>query len=181
VTAIQALRGDAVWNGMRAASWDTGGWDGRLFEACLSRSQTLAQPPTYNHRYPTGEQIREWVKEPIAYRIEYRDGLKATMLLLNGLVSDFTFAARLKGQADPVSTLFYLPPNPNVTYSASLMSKAEETFMTGKTPYPIERTLLTSGLVAAACKSLGTGQVRLETPHLAIRYSAPRESTFARS
>ena len=122
--------------------------------------------------------MRAWVGEPVAYRIEYKDGLKATMLLLNGLVGDFTFAARLKGQAEPLSTLFYLPPNPNVVYSAALMSKAEETFVTGKAPYPIERTLLTTGLVAAAVRSLASGQKRLPTPHLAIPYRGPRESTF---
>ena len=103
------------------------------------------------------------------------------MLLVNGLVGDFTFAARLKGQSEPLSTLFHLPPNPNVVYSAALMSKAEETFLTGKAPYPIERTLLTTGLVEAGVRSLGTGQKRLKTPHLAIRYEAPRESTFWRT
>src|SRR5262249_49954596 len=110
--------------------------------------------------------------------IEYADGLKATMFLMNGLVGDFTFAARLKGKAEPLSTLFYLPPNPNVVYSAALMSKAEETFTTGRAPYPVERTLLTSGILAAALKSLGEGQKRLPTPHLAVHYVASRESTF---
>jgi hypothetical protein len=181
VSAVQGLRGSAVWKAMEARRFDAGGWDPALFEACLSRSQTLAQPATYSDRYPSHEQIREWVKDPVAYRIEYTDGSKATMLLMNGLVGDFTFAARIKGQADTLSTLFYLPPNPNVTYSAELMSRAEETFLTGKAPCPIERTLLTTGLVAAACRSLGTGQKRLETPHLAVRYTAPKESTFARS
>ncbi|MEI6538011.1 MAG: hypothetical protein DWI22_16000 [Planctomycetota bacterium] len=181
VVSMQALRGDAVWKAMEAGSWANGGWDSGLFEACLSRSQTLAQPETFSHRYPTPIQIREWVKDPIVYRFEYADGVKATMLLMNGLVGDFTFAARLKGAPEPLSTLFYLPPTPNVTYSASLMSKAEETFMTGKSPYPIERTLLTTGLVEAGVRSLGTGQIKLETPHLAIRYQAPRESTFVRS
>ncbi|MFN0054012.1 MAG: hypothetical protein ACKV0T_17675 [Planctomycetales bacterium] len=178
VVALQALRGESVWKGLEAGGWGAGGWDPQLFEACLSRSQTLAQPETFSHRYPTVAQIREWVKEPLAYRFEYADGLKGTMLLLNGLVGDFTFAARLKGQKEPLSTLFYLPPNPNVTYSAALMSKAEELFTTGKAPYPIERTLLTTGLVAAGMKSLGTQQTRLETPHLAIKYTAPKESTF---
>lgn len=181
VVAMQALRGHAVWAALEAGSWKAGGWDPRLFEACLSRSHTLAQPPTFSHRYPTSTQMREWVKDPIAYRFEYADGLKATMLLMNGLVDDFTFAARLPGQAEPLSTLFYLPPNPNVTYSAALMSQAEETFLTGKSPTPIERTLLTSGLVAAGLQSLAAGQKRLETPQLAIRYQAPRESTFCQS
>lgn len=181
VAAVQALRGDAVWKALHAGDWAAGGWDPRLFEACLCRSQTLSQPETFSHRFPMPAQMREWVQDPVAYRLEYADGTRATMLLMNGLVDDFTFAARLKGQDQPLSTLFYLPPNPNVTYSAALMSKAEETFLTGKSPYPIERTLLTTGLVEAGIRSLGTGQARLETPHLAIRYRAPRESTFERT
>ncbi len=181
VVALQALRGDAVWLAMDTGSWSAGGWDPKLFEACLSRSQTLTQAPTYSHRYPTNNQIREFVKEPIAYRFEYADGLKATMLLMNGLVNDFTFAARLKGETTPLSTLFYLPPTPNVAYSAGLMAQAERMFLTGKAPYPIERTLLTTGLVAAGVHSLATGQKRVETPHLAVHYRAPRESIFLRS
>lgn len=179
VVTMHALRGDAVWKAMSQTSWADGGWNPQLFEACLCRSQTLTQPETFSHRHPTNEQIQEWVKEPVAYRFEYADGMKATMLLMNGLVDDFTFAAKLKGQAQPLSTLFYLPPNPNVAYSAALMSKAEETFATGRAPCPIERTLLTTGLVEAGVRSLGTGQKQIETPHLAIHYQAPRESTFA--
>ena len=177
---LEAVRGNPVWNAMEAGSWSAGGWDPGLFEACLSRSQTLAQTPTGSHRYPTPAQIREWVKEPVAYRYQHSDGLKATMLLMNGLVEDFTFAARLKGMSEPLSTLFYLPPNPNVVYSAALMSKAEEMFLTGKAPYRIERTLLTTGLVAAGMHSLAAGK-RLETPHLAVRYQPPKESVFWQS
>jgi hypothetical protein len=180
VAAVHALRGEAVWRAMAAGSWRDGGWDPRLFEACLARSQTLAQPETFSHRYPTPDQIRAWVKDPVAYRIEYADGLKGTMLLLNGLVQDFTFAARIGGEPEPLSTLFHLPPNPNVVYSAALMSQAERMFLTGQAPYPVERTLLTSGLVAAGLRSLADGR-RIETPHLAVRYPAPRESIFWRS
>lgn len=178
VAWLQALRGEAVWKAMATGAWKAGGWDAALFEACLCRSQTLAQLPTFSHRHPTSRQIRDWVQNPVAYRFEYADGLKATMLLMNGLVGDFTFAAKLKGQADPLSTLFYLPPNPNVVYSAALMAKVEETFLTGKPATPLDRTLLTTGLVAAGMQSLAGGQKRVETPHLAIRYTVPRESTF---
>ena len=100
------------------------------------------------------------------------------MLLMNGLVRDFTFAARLKGRPVPLSTLFQLSPQPNVLYLTALMSKVEELFLTGRPPYPIERTLLTTGMLEAAMKSLATGQQRMVTPHLAIRYQAPRESTY---
>jgi len=181
VAWLQALRGDAVWKALAAGSWNAGGWDTALFEACLCRSHTLAQPPTFSHRHPTPRQIRDWVKEPVAYRFEYVDGLKATMLLMNGLVGDFTFAATLKSQAEPLSAMFHLPPVPNVVYSAALMSKVEETFLTRRASYPVERTLLTTGLVAAGMQSLAAGQKRIETPHLAVRYTPPRDSTFART
>ncbi len=181
VVSMQALRGQAVRRVLSAGTWAKGGWDPRLFEACLSRSQTLAQPDAFSHRYPTSEQIRRFVKDPVAYRFEYADGVKATMLLMNGLVDDFTFAARLKGQAEPLSTLFYLPPNPNVVYSAALMANAERMFVTGRAPYPVRRTLLTSGLVEAGLRSLASGQRRIATPHLAVRYQPTRESTHWRT
>mgnify|MGYP003337487695 FL=1 len=178
VKTVQALRGDAVWAAMEKPSWAAGGWDASLFAACLARTQTLAQPPNGSHRYPTPAQMRTFVKDPVAYRIEYLDGLHATMFLLNGLVADFTFAARLRGQAEPLSTLFYLPPNPNVVYSAALMAQAERMFVTGKAPYPIERTLLTSGILAAAMQSRANDGQRLATPHLAVKYQPPQESLF---
>jgi hypothetical protein len=59
------------------------------------------------------------------------------------------------------------------------MSKAEETFLTGQTPYPIERTLLTTGLVESCVRSLGEGSQRAETPHLDVAYQVSPASTFA--
>jgi hypothetical protein len=179
VRSVQALKGEAVWKAM-ATTENPEGWSRRLFEACLSRSQTLAQGESFSHRYPTPEQMSEWVKEPIAYHLKYVDGTRATMLLMNGLVTDFTFAAKLKGRQDPLSTLFYLPPNPNVAYSAALMENAEKMFVSGKAPYPVERTLLTSGLVEVGLHSLAKGQQQIPTPHLAINYRPSKESTFWR-
>jgi hypothetical protein len=179
-TTMHALRGGDVWDAFDAQGWAGGGFSPRLFEACLSRSHTLKQTETTSHRYPTPEQMREWAPDAIAYRFEYADGLKATMLLLNGLVEDFTFAAQIKGEPEPLSTLFHLPPNPNVVYSAPLMGHAERMFETGKAQYPVERTLLTSGLVEAGLHSL-TKKRKIETPHLAVKYVAPRESLYSRT
>jgi hypothetical protein len=177
---LEALKGDAAWAAMAKGSFAKGGWSAELFHACLARCQTLKQTEVFSHRYPTPEMMRAMVKEPIVYRYEHRDGLRATMMLLNGLVGDFTFAAKLRGKKEPLSTLFYLPPNPNVVYSAALMSKAEETFRTGKAPYPVERTQLTAGLVEAGCQSLTKGK-RLDTAHLKVKYTAPRASQFWRA
>lgn len=177
VVAIQTISGDALWKAM-----DARGWDSRLFEACLCRTQTLAQAPTFSHRYPTALQIKQWAKDPVAHRIEYADGTKATLLMLNGVVADITVAARIAGEHEPFSALFYLPPNPNVVYSAALMSKAEETFATGKAPCPIDRTLLTGGMVEVGLQSLAKDSKRMETPHLAaVKYTAPKDSLFWQS
>ncbi len=178
IAEIEAIRGPSFWDRMERKSFDEGGWNPDLFAACLARSQTLAQTATGSHRYPTVSQMREWVKDPILYRLRYADGLKGSMFLLNGLVGDFTFAAKIKGQSEPLSTLFYLPPVPNVAYSAPLMARAEETFLTGQAPYPIERTLLTSGMVEAACQALKKGPGWHATPHLAVRYRSPNQSFF---
>jgi hypothetical protein len=184
VVRLQALRGDAVWNALEAGSWASGGWDPSLFEACLCRSQQLTPAREgFTHVYPTPADMRRMVKEPIAYRFEYADGVKATMLLFNGLVGDISFAARLKGQAEPLSTVMWLggtlqtqPNNFN-----PLVWHIEQFFLSGKSPYPVERTLLTTGLVAAGVDSLAQNGAPLDTPHLAIRYQPPARSTFRRT
>ncbi len=178
IAAVQVQKEDAVWRAMEAHGWDAGGWDPRLFEACLSRSQKLTQEEANSHRYPSLAQMRQWTKSPWFYRIEYCDGLKVTLLVLQGLVGDITFAARLKGESEPVSTMFYLHNAPNIYYSSALMSQAEDMFVTGKAAYPVERTLLASGLIQAACQSHTTDQRRIETPHLDVRYTVSPQSHF---
>jgi hypothetical protein len=108
------------------------------------------------------------------------------MILLNGLVQDFNFATTLQGWDKPFSTQMYLPMPPARTTLANffspLVNNIEELFETGKSPYPVERTLLTGGLVEAGVDSLFQGQVKIDTPHLAeVRYPAPRRSTFWRT
>ena len=177
---VHSMRGDQAREAMARGSWDKGGWSNELFNECLCRSQTLAQAESYSHRFPTTAQQRQWVKDPVVYRFQYNDGVKGTMMLMNGLVSDFTFAAKIQGESKPLSTLFYLPPKPNVVYSAALMSKVEETFLRKQTPYPVERTLLTTGLLEACVQSLTYGK-RLSTPHLDFCYQTPKKSTFWQS
>src|SRR5581483_4801815 len=97
--------------------------------------------------------LRRLVERPSAYGIEYNDGFRATLLMLNGAIKDYCFAARLQGRPDPISTQFLLPPIPNVTYSACLVAKIEEMFVTGRAPYPAERTLLVSGMLESCLMS----------------------------
>jgi len=178
VAAVQMLEGDAVWK-----AGEDGRYSKELLTAALSRSDTPQGQTIVDGRtqdlVAKGE-LPKLVKTPSAYFIEYRDGLKATLLMLNGAIKDFTFAAHVKG-AGVQSTQFFLSPEPNVTYSACLVRKIEELFETGKAPYPVERTLLVSGILESCLTSRFEGQKRLATPHLAVSYRAPQQSQHART
>jgi hypothetical protein len=170
VKAVQRLKGEAVWNA---------GWSQELLSAALSRSDTplgLTVKDGRTQDLVASGELKRLVPEPVAYLIEYRDGLRATMLNLRGALQDFNFAARVTDHG-VISAQFLLTPEPNVTYSACLMNKVAEMFLTGRAPYPIERTLLTSGITEACHHSDGK---RLETPQLAVTYKPPKESQYAR-
>jgi hypothetical protein len=172
VRAVQLLTGDAAW---------TAGWSKDLLSAALSRSDTplgLTVKDGRTQDLMAPGVLASLVKDPAAYRIEYRDGLRATLLMLDGAVKDFNFAARVRG-AGILSTQFLLTPVPNVTYSACLVSKIEQMFMTRHAPYPIERTLLTSGILESCLESKKQNQQRLETPHLSVAYRSVREPQYA--
>jgi len=178
---VQAYRGENFWKAYQDRVWPHD-----LMEAALCRSHTLTPAREgFNDILPTLDDMRRIVKDPVAYRYEHEDGLKSTMLMMDDLVRDFNFAARLEGRAEPFSTQMYLPmPDGRTTlanFFSPLVNNMEKMFLTGKPTYPVERTLLTTGLTAAGVESLYRKQVRYETPHLAIRYQPTKESTFWRT
>lgn len=178
---LQAYRGDAFWK-----AHQDGVWPRELVEAALCRSHTLKPSRDgFNHVFPGVDEMKALVKDPVAYRYEHQDGLMCTMLLMGGLVEDFNFAARVDGHPGVFSTQMYLPMPPGRTSLANffspLMNNVEQMFLTGKETYPPERTLLTTGLTAAGVDSLFRQQARVDTPHLAVRYQAPKASTFWRT
>jgi len=101
------------------------------------------------------------------------------VLQLDGHVADETFAAKIGGKPKPESCLFWLPPPPGAAFLEALASHVETFLLTGKPPYPVERTLLTSGILDSVLESRVKGK-RLETPDLDIRYDPPADSGFMR-
>lgn len=182
VRAVEAFRGERFWQAMEAGSWKAGGWDPQLLEAALSRSNQLNSPrATYSNVFPKTEDLRRLAPDSYAYRFEYGDGLKASIVQFQGnVVGDCNVAARIKG-GDIFSVLFYLPYYTMRNFFSPQVHHIESLFLTGKSPYPIERTLLTTGMTAAGIESLFQNQRRLETPHLAVRYQPTRSSTFWRT
>ena len=174
VKAVTCLSGKDVWKAGDAGRWS---WD--LLEAALGRSETVnpgdirdnvGSMSVYNYR-PT---------PALAFLIEYRDGTRGTILLLNGHVLDVTFAAKLRGESKPASCLFRLPPPPGARFFDAQVANLEKFFENGKAPYPVERTLLTTGILDAAMRSHHQRGARIETPELDVRYIAPADSGFVR-
>jgi hypothetical protein len=61
-----------------------------------------------------------------------------------------------------------------------LIHHIETLVLEDRAPYPVERTLLTSGMTLAAVDSIHNGYTLVNTPEMAVTYTAPKESTFWR-
>ena len=104
------------------------------------------------------------------------------MLLVN--IRDFTYAGLRANNNEIISTQMYLPMPTHGSSTADffhpLCRHIEDCVLTGKVPYPAERTLLNSGMVIAGVNSLHRGGVRIETPEMDIAYQVGKESTYWR-
>ena len=179
VKAVQLLQGDDVW-----AAGKAGRWSNDLLSSALSRSDTPQGLTLLDGRTQdlvASGVLPQLVKDPAAYCIEYNDGTRATLLMLNGAIQDFNIAVRTGGRDGLVSTQFFLPPPPNVRNSACLAAKIEQMLVTGHAPNPVQRTLLTTGILEACMDSKHRLNQRIDTPHLAVSYHPPADSQYARS
>lgn len=156
VKSVQVLRGDAVW---QAAA--DGRWDESLMYAALDSIKS--------GHIKAGD-IKANVREPIAFLIEYNDGFRGTGLLLNGGIDTLAYAGKRSGAVEAAEFLLeYGWPYGHFTF---LCRQIEYMMLNGVAPYPLERTLLTTGILDAAMHSDYQNGARLLTPQLDIRYQA---------
>jgi hypothetical protein len=168
IRSVEWLEGDAVWKWRDGA----GRWSLPLIESALAR---------YPSRKPG--RLEDNVPKPVAFVLEYRDGLRAVAYMLEGQVNAWSFAAQLKGQAEPASTFFEqgeAPGSRPFPHFDALVHCMEEMFITGKPMYPAERTLLTTCTLSLLFESRAWRR-RIESKELEIAYRAPREAYFQRS
>ena len=158
VASVTCLEGEAVW---RAA--DEGLWSRELAEAACA---TIADKPEGT--------MEEHCQNPALFAVEYRDGLRGAVLMLNGYVHDLAYAARVDGQIQACE--FHAQGHGGLegayAHFSYLSLNVEEMFLTGAAQYPVERTLLTSGILEAALTSRYEGYKRLETPWLDLAYQS---------
>ena len=155
VTAVRAVKGDGIRRTQAA-----GDWCEELFAA--ARRQMPGRP----------DDTREWSPgdDSAVYLLDHRDGLRSAVVMANGLAGHFCCAVKLRGQEEPLATWFRLQDGPPFGHFAYLVRAIEHTIRTGKVAYPVERTLLTTGILDRIMQSLANGGQRLTTPELDINY-----------
>ncbi len=180
IKSVHALRGGALWARLESDDAIL-----RLFLAALARSETRRAPPGYTTAPATLALAKKMAGDPIGYFFEHTDGLRTAMFLMNGLVSDFTYAGLHRATGKITSCIMYLPmPSAQATtanFFNPLIHHIERTVIRNRAPYPVERTLLTSGMTLFGVESLFQGQKLLATPELAVPYRTNADSHFWRA
>ncbi len=178
VRQIHALRGEHFYQRIQQ---DDCSETRKLIVSALCRSHNL--PAT--NGFPTDRVSIEWMQQALpevtAYLVEHNDGLRTTMLLTQ--IRDFNYAGML-ADGSIVSCQMYLPMPGHGSTTADffnpLVRHIETMVLEGKAPYPVERTLLTSGMVIGGVDSLFAGEQAIATPQLDVSYTAPRASQYWR-
>jgi hypothetical protein len=156
IKSVQSFAGDAVWRAFDEKAFDT-----ELFTAAWER---LAEPRG------RGRPLREVVREPKLFRVEYADGLRAHLLELNGAAGEWTAAWRYADDGRIESSLFWTQEGRPAMHFTLLLHGIEQMMLTGQPTWNVERTLLTSGALHALLISLKEDQRRVDTPYLLLRY-----------
>ena len=156
VRSVQCVGGDEVWKRL-----DEGVCDRELFEAALKRAPGFEEGQALD---------RSRVKRPKLMIVNYEDGLRAFIFELNGAIANWTAAWRYQEGGRVESTLFWTQEARPAAHFSLLLQGIESMMLTGKPAWPVERTLLTSGVLDALLQSYTEGGSLRETPHLSVRY-----------
>jgi hypothetical protein len=178
IRRVHALKGSAMWQALAADDRES---TRRLMVEALNRSHNLPVETGYPSDAVTFEWARKTFPDMLAYFIDHVGGFRTTLFLAQ--IHDFNYAG-LRDDGQVVSCQMYLPMPTHGSTTADffnpLVRHIEDLVINRRANYPIERTLLTSGMVIAAVDSLHRGQVPVETPEMDVAYQAPRESQFRR-
>ncbi len=157
VKAVQTLRGKEIWKAQ-----SEGRWSRTLLDAALKAApENLADDPD-----------AILTRKAAFYLLEYCDGMRATIVMANGLFNELTFAAKLQDQVEPVATWIQLGSRRPYSHFEFQVKAIEHMVHTGRPAYPVERTLLTTGVLDTVMHSLMQHGKRIETPHLDIAYQS---------
>ncbi len=157
VSGVRSVQGDEIWRAEQR-----GRWSRELLSAALAAMPDVRE----------GKPEERLSDKAAFYLVDYRDGLKVTVAMAQGLARHFGIAVKLRGRAEPVAIWFKLQDDKPYGHFEFLVKAVEHMIHTGRPAYPVERTLLTTGILYAAMHSLAAGGRRKSTPELAVRYAA---------
>jgi hypothetical protein len=167
VQTVQILTGDKLWNALRSGMLNR-----KLLEAALShRRHTLPGPPHANAREL---RLEGDLINPAVVLVNYREGLRATLLYADNL-SDWTAAWRDADTGKVQSTLFWTQEARPFMHFTYLLQGIEQMIKAGKPAWPVERTLMTTGILNAYFRSKQAGGRPIETSWLDIRYHSDHD------
>jgi hypothetical protein len=180
IESVHAVRGEKMWQLLAAPEREV---TRRLMVAALCRSHNLPVEGGYPTDRITFEWARQALPDTLAYFIQHQDGFRTTLFL--AAIRDFNYAGLRRDNNEIVSCQMYLPmPTQSATtadFFNPLVRHIETLVLENRAPYPVERTLLTSGMVIGGVDSLHQGQVPVATPAMTVRYQGPKESLFRRT
>ncbi len=164
VSLVEFLDRDALWSAAQKGSWSVD-----LAEAAMAAQFGGKLPSLVRF------DLSERSDEPHGLRVTYKDGLQALVLRIGNDSTRWNFACRLKGESRIHATSFYVGPWQNRCLFKGLSHAIQHHFVHRRAPYPVERTLLVTGILEAAMRARAKkGEKRLDTPHLEFDY-APRD------
>lgn len=179
IVSVHVMRGQAMWDALAAPDRQV---TARLFAAALNRSHTLPVKDGFVDDPVSVDWARRVLPDALAYFIEHRDGFRTTLFLC--AIQDFNYAGLRSDSNEIISCQMYLPmPTHSATtadFFNPLVRHIETMVLESRVPYPVERTLLTSGMTLAAVDSIHNGDALVTTPEMEVVYEAPRESAFWR-
>ena len=152
VRSVQCLSGPEIWKVV-----DSGRVSREAFEAALAIVPKTGQVDPRNDANAK------------LFLFDYVDGFVGAVFML-GCVNGTGIGLKVKGTEKPLATAFDERTEPRYPHFAFLVRAIEQMMHSGKATYPVERTLLTSGILDAALHSLAQNGKSIATPHLAIAY-----------
>ena len=152
---VECLSGESIWRAL-----DDGRVDPSLLDAAL---EPLRGPDAGDVRTAEGERVA-------LFRFEYIDGFQGAVFMLDDYAPGFSVGFRRSAAAEPEVVRFEERREPHFPHFAYLLNAIERMIRTGRPCYPVERTLLTAGILDRALTSRFEGGRRIMTPELAIAY-----------
>src|SRR5579859_7314451 len=107
-----------------------------------------------------------WNEDCCAIDVEYQDGERMTILMVNPTHCRFSIAYRERNGVAPRVAAYEEPSPPRLRHFSAMVKAIEELFLTGTASMAPERNLLTTGMLAAAFDSRAADGMWLDTPEL---------------